>query len=89
MAVGATARDVLVQFLLEATMLALAGWMIGVALGAAGAMLVAMFTDWRLGMPMDALLASAAMVLVTGLGFGAIPARQAALLPPMEALRSQ
>jgi len=69
-------------------MLAFAGWIIGVALGGAGAMLVAMFTEWSLGMPVNALLASAAMVLVTGLGFGVIPARQAALLPPMEALRS-
>lgn len=88
MAVGATPRDVLVQFLLEATMLALSGWIIGVALGAFGAVLIATFTEWSPAVPTNALLASAAMVLVTGLGFGVIPARQAAMLPPMEALRS-
>jgi putative ABC transport system permease protein len=88
MAVGATPRDVLVQFLLEATLLAFGGWTIGVLLGALGAFAVAAFTEWKPAVPLGALLASAAMVLVAGLGFGVIPARQAALLPPMEALRS-
>ncbi len=88
MAVGATPRDVLLQFLLEATLLAAGGWFIGAACGAAGAVLVAMFTEWKVAVPFDALLASAAMVLVAGLGFGVIPARQAALMAPMEALRS-
>jgi putative ABC transport system permease protein len=87
MAVGATPRDVLVQFLLEATILAAGGWTIGAVLGALGAFAVAAFTEWKPAVPFDALLASAAMVLVAGLGFGVIPARQAALLPPMEALR--
>jgi putative ABC transport system permease protein len=88
MAVGATPRDVLVQFLLEATMLAVGGWLIGVIAGAIGAAAVARFTDWQVAVPVDALLASAAMVLVSGMGFGIVPARQASLLPPMEALRS-
>lgn len=88
MAVGATPRDVLAQFLLEATLLSLGGWVAGVLGGAAGALLVAAFTEWTPAIPFDALFASAAMVLVTGLGFGVVPARQAARLPPMEALRS-
>jgi ABC-type antimicrobial peptide transport system permease subunit len=50
--------------------------------------IVAALTDWHVAVPVDALVASAAMVLVAGLGFGVIPARQASLLPPMEALRS-
>jgi putative ABC transport system permease protein len=89
MAVGATPRDVLVQFLIEAAMLAAGGWVAGVAGGLLGAALIAVFTAWSVAIPVDALLASAAMVLIAALGFGVIPARQAALLPPMEALRSQ
>lgn len=88
MAVGATPRDVLVQFLLEATLLTTGGWAAGVALAAMGAGIIALATEWKMAVPADALAASAAMVLIAGLGFGAVPARQASLLPPMEALRS-
>ena len=86
MAVGATPHDILAQFLFEATLLALGGWMAGLAIGAIGAAAVALGTEWTLAVPVDALLASIAMVLITGLGFGAFPARKASLLPPIEAL---
>ncbi len=88
MAIGATPRDVLVQFLLEAALLAAAGWLLGAILGAAGAGIVAKFTDWRPAVPIDALLGSAAMVLIGGVGFGVVPARKASRVPAMEALRS-
>jgi putative ABC transport system permease protein len=87
MALGATPRDILAQFLFEATLLATGGWAAGLAIGAAGAVAVALGTEWKLAVPFDALFASAAMVVITGLGFGAFPARKASMLPPMEALR--
>ncbi len=89
MAVGATPRDVLVQFLFEATLLAGGGWVAGLVLGAIGAAAIALGTEWTLAVPRDALVLSLAMVLVAGLGFGALPARKASLQPPMAALRSR
>lgn len=89
MAVGAQPRDVLLQFLAEATALALGGWLAGVAAGALGAAAVAFGTEWKVGLPVEALLASLAMAIATGLGFGALPARKAALLPPIQALASE
>ncbi len=85
-AVGATPSDILAQFLFEATLLALGGWMAGLAIGAIGAAAVALGTEWTLAVPVNALFASMAMVVVAGLGFGAFPARKASMLPPIEAL---
>ncbi|HEX6101143.1 MAG TPA: ABC transporter permease [Thermoanaerobaculia bacterium] len=86
MAVGATPNDILAQFLFEATLLALGGWMAGLVIGSIGAAAVALGTEWTLAVPVDALAASAVMVVIAGLGFGAFPARKASLLPPIEAL---
>jgi len=86
-AIGATPNDILAQFLFEATLLALGGWMTGLVIGSIGAAAVALGTEWTLAVPVNALLASIAMVVITGLGFGAFPARKASLLPPIEALR--
>jgi putative ABC transport system permease protein len=88
-AVGARPRDILTQFLLEATLLCAGGWMAGMGLGAAGAAVVAYGTQWAIGVPFGAIFASCVMAIATGLLFGAIPARKASLLPPMEALRAQ
>jgi putative ABC transport system permease protein len=89
MAVGARPRDVLVQFLAEATALALGGWLLGLAAGGIGAAAVAFGTEWKIGLPLEALLASLAMAAATGLGFGAFPARKASLLPPIQALKTE
>lgn len=89
MALGARARDVLAQFLLEATMLSLGGWCAGVAVGAAALAGATLAAGWAAAVPANALLVSLAMVTVLGLGFGAVPARRAARLPPIEALRAE
>jgi putative ABC transport system permease protein len=88
MAVGARPLDVLVQFLAEATLLAVGGWLAGTAVAGVGGAAVALGTEWRVALPVGAVLASFLMALVTGLGFGALPARKAALLPPIQALRT-
>jgi putative ABC transport system permease protein len=89
MAVGAQPRDVLIQFLIEATLLATAGWTGGMVLGGAGGTVVALSTTWKIGVPWEALLVSLGMALGMGLGFGAFPARRASLIPPIEALRTE
>jgi putative ABC transport system permease protein len=88
MAVGARPTDVLVQFLGEATLLAVGGWIVGAAVAGIGGIAVMLGTEWRVAPPVGAVLASFLMTLVTGLGFGALPARKAALLPPIQALRA-
>jgi ABC-type antimicrobial peptide transport system permease subunit len=89
MAVGARPRDILIQFLAEATALALSGWLAGIVIGGLGAAAVAFGTEWKTALPLEALLASLAMASITGLGFGAVPARQAARLPPVQALAAK
>ena len=87
MAVGARPRDILTQFLLEATLLSLGGWLVGMALGAVGGTAIAFGTSWKIAAPVNEILASLAMALITGLGFGAYPARRASLPPPIQALQ--
>jgi len=85
-AVGATPRDVLVQFLLEASALAFGGWALGILLGGAGAAALKAFTQWQIAPPAQAIAASFGMAVIIGLGFGAIPARKASVIPPVRAL---
>jgi putative ABC transport system permease protein len=85
-AVGARPRDIVIQFLLETTMLALGGWTGGILIGVAGAAVVATTTAWPVAAPVTAVLGSLAMAVVIGLGFGAVPARAAAMILPMRAL---
>jgi putative ABC transport system permease protein len=89
MAVGAQPRDILVQFLFEATLLAMSGWTGGIAFGVAGSAVVALSTTWKIGVSWEALLVSLGMAMTIGLGFGAIPARRASLIPPIQALRTE
>jgi putative ABC transport system permease protein len=86
LAVGARARDVLVQFLGEATVLAAAGGAAGVVLGAAGAAAVAAATSWPARVSWSAALVALALSVAVGLGAGLLPALGAARLPPQAAL---
>ena len=88
MAVGARPVDILAQFLAEATLLAMGGWFVGAVLAGIAGVAVRLGTEWSVAAPAGAVLASFLMALVTGLGFGALPARKAALLPPIQALRT-
>jgi putative ABC transport system permease protein len=89
MAIGARRRDVLWQFLIEALTLSLIGCGIGLVLGIGGAALVESFA----GLPIEVTLASVLMAVsvsfLIGVFFGFYPARRAASLDPIEALRSQ
>ena len=88
-AVGARPRYVVVQFLLESTALALVGWASGLALGLAGAAAVAAGTRWPAAASADGVWLSLGVALAAGLVFGAVPARRAARVPPLRALRTR
>jgi len=87
MAVGARTRDILGQFLVEAVTLSLIGGLIGTLLGIAGAFAVAMLAGWHVLLSTNAVLLAVAFAFLIGVFFGFYPARKAARLNPVEALR--
>lgn len=88
-AVGAQRSDILAQFLVESTSLALVGGIIGIGVGIGGAELVTSFWEWRtLVSPMYGIVSFVVSALV-GIFFGAYPAWKAAKLHPIDALRHE
>ena len=88
-AVGAQRLDILVQFLVESTTLALIGGIVGVGVGIGGALLVPSIWEWRTVIsPVYGILSFIVSALV-GVFFGAYPAWKAAKLHPIDALRHE
>ena len=87
LAVGARNRDILLQFLIEAVTLCLIGGLIGIALGIGAAMLISEIADWPTLIGFDSIVLAAAFSALVGVFFGYYPARKAARLNPIEALR--
>ena len=87
LAIGAQERDVLMQFLIEAMMLSLLGGLAGVLLGLGLAALVAGAVGWPFLPSMPLIIGATAFSALIGVGFGFLPARRAARLNPIDALR--
>jgi putative ABC transport system permease protein len=87
MAVGARARDILSQFLVEAVTLALVGGLCGILLGVAGSYAIGHFAQWRIEIEASAIALAAGFAAAVGVFFGFYPARKASRLLPIEALR--
>jgi putative ABC transport system permease protein len=87
LAVGARSRDVLRQFLLEAVLLSLTGGLIGIALGIAGTQTIANVFEWPTRVSRTALGMAVTFAAAIGIFFGYYPARRAARLDPIDALR--
>jgi putative ABC transport system permease protein len=87
MAVGAKPRNILAQFLLEAITLATIGGLIGILVGISGATYLARFFGWPLLIRLDIMLMAVGFSAAVGIIFGIYPARKAALLDPIQALR--
>jgi putative ABC transport system permease protein len=87
MAIGARGSDVLTQFLVESVVISMAGGIIGVIAGMSGAALVGHFTGWTTATPIGAILLAVGFSAAVGIFFGFYPARKAAALNPIEALR--
>jgi putative ABC transport system permease protein len=89
LAVGATDGAVQLQFLGEAVMLALFGGLLGVLLGVAGCAGIGAALGWSVSVPLEALALAPAISIAVGVFFGLYPARRAARLDPIEALRHE
>lgn len=87
MAVGARARDILRQFLVEAIVLCLLGGFMGIVIGRGTAFLVAYFLGWPTEPSLPAVVAAVGVSALVGLIFGYYPAWKASRLDPIEALR--
>ena len=86
-ALGATRREVMFQFLVEAATLTLLGGLAGMAMGAGIAWLVNHFTPIPAAVPLWSVVVAIAASVVTGVFFGLYPASKASRLDPVEALR--
>ena len=89
MAIGARTRDILLQFLFEAVMISLAGSFIGAVLGVACAYFFSQYNDTLVVVTLSSVFLSFGVAAAVGVFFGFYPARKAANLKPIEALRYQ
>jgi len=86
-ALGATRSNILMQFLVEALVLCLVGGTVGVLLGSLGAVVLSKFAHWNTAISPFSIALAFFFSAVVGLFFGIWPARRAAMLDPIEALR--
>jgi putative ABC transport system permease protein len=87
LAIGARGSDVLTQFLVESIVMGVLGGLIGLTVGVAGAKLLAYFTGWETVISPLVMLVAVAFSGAVGVFFGWYPARKAAALHPIQALR--
>jgi len=87
MSIGARRMDILAQFLLEAIVMSLLGGFLGILLGVGGSKLITMLVEWPIFISTASIVLSVFFSMLVGVFFGYYPARKAASLNPIDALR--
>lgn len=87
MSIGGRGLDILLQFLIESIMLSVFGGLIGILMGFGASKVVAMLTSWPISVMWSSVILSFVVCTVIGVFFGWYPARRAAELDPIDALR--
>lgn len=86
-AIGASNKDIMVQFLIEAILMTFLGGISGIILGWGVATLITIFAGWSVKVSLFSVVLSTTFSLIVGIVFGLWPAKKAASLDPIEALR--
>jgi putative ABC transport system permease protein len=89
MAVGATGKDIMSQFLIESVVLSLIGGVLGVILGLTGSLAMSAYSQWETIIDPQAVLLAFGFSAAVGIFFGFYPARKASALDPIDALRHE
>jgi putative ABC transport system permease protein len=89
LAIGTRGRDVLRQFLIESTVLSVIGGAIGILVGVGAAKLMTYMNNWPTSVTVSSIVAAFLCSAAIGVFFGYYPARQAARLDPIQALRAE
>lgn len=86
-AIGATYSNIMLQFLIESTMISVIGGVIGIVIGVGAAQLITKFANFNTVISVQSIAISFGFALFVGVFFGLLPARKAARLDPIDALR--
>ena len=87
MAVGARGLDIMTQFLIEAILISIVGGVIGVAIGIGSSFIIKSMLNWPIVITTSSIVLSFAVCTFTGVFFGWYPAKKAANLDPIDAIR--
>lgn len=86
-AIGATKKDIMVQFLIESVLMSFLGGISGILLGGGTAVLITFFAGWSVRVSWSSIILATTFSLAVGIVFGLWPAQKASKLDPIEALR--
>ncbi len=87
MSIGATGRDIMMQFLIEAVIISVTGGLLGILLGGLATWMISIFAHWPVQIEMSSVILSFVVCTVIGIIFGFYPAAKASNLDPIEAIR--